>query len=76
MTDISANYDKHRVAGVLGGPLLQLSIALQGIAALSGEDVPNAKKHPRELVSNPGLYNLLLAYFKEMKNETFTILVN
>lgn len=76
MTDISGNYDKHRVAGVLGGPLLQLAIALHGIAALQGEDVLNAKKHPRELLANPGLFNLLLAYFKEMKNDIFTILVS
>lgn len=76
LTDITANYDKQRVAGALGGPLLQLAIALHGIIAAHGDDVPNAKKHPRELISNPGLYHFLLAYFKDLKNDTFTILVS
>jgi hypothetical protein len=79
--DINGNYERGRpFAGAIGGQLMQLCLALQGIHYMPlAELEPSDKKHDKslkDLTKNPGLFNLMLNYIKDMKNDSLQILVH
>ena len=37
---------------------------------------PHGKKSARDLLVNPGFYNFLLNYIKDMKNDSFNVMIS
>lgn len=71
--DINGHYEKGKpFVGALGGQLMQICLALQGIlytALPEGEEDKKKDKSVKDLLNNPNLLNVMLNFIKEMKNE-------
>jgi hypothetical protein len=79
--DINGNYERGRpFVSSIGGQLMQLCLALQGLYYTPleefHEDGKKKDKSLKDLIKNPGLFNLMLNYIKDMKNDTMQILVH
>lgn len=61
---------------------MQLWLALSAIINVNATKEPNKQfdekkqKHISELLKNPGLFNFMLSYIKEMKNDAFQIMIS
>lgn len=69
--DVNGNYEKGKnFAGALGGQLLQFCIVLQSMMELSNQQPGGEKKQPADIMSSPLLVTFLLAFVKELKNDS------
>jgi hypothetical protein len=57
---------------------MQSIIGLEEAEAHHPEGHPptHPKKKPHDLLNNPGLFNFLLNYFKDLKNDNFSIMIS
>ena len=61
---------------------MQLCLAFNGMLIHTQSEEPKKQfdekkqKHVSELLKNPGLFNFMLSFIKEMKNETLQILLS
>lgn len=78
LLDVHGNYEKGKVfAGSLGGQLCQIFYALCGLKAASQSlEKINGKKHPSELLTGPMFYTFILNFIKDLKNDSFQIMIS
>ncbi len=83
--DMTGHYERNRnFAGSLGGQLMQLAIIMKTVQDHSEKQQTEGpvsertqnKKSLKDLISRSGLFNFMLNYLKDMRNDSLSIMIS